>query len=103
MTRLNKAQVEARLAELPGWKREGDFITKSFKFEEFMEGIGFVEKVAKIAESLEHHPDIHIVWTTITLKIQTHDEDGLTPLDFELASEIESHLGPKKLKTKKKK
>jgi 4a-hydroxytetrahydrobiopterin dehydratase len=101
LTRLSDAQVDTKLKELPGWKREGDFIAKSFKFKEFMDGIGFVTKVARIAEKLGHHPDIHVVWTTVTLQIQTHDEGGLTALDFKLAGKVEKKLG-QKLKTKKK-
>ena len=61
-----------------------------------MDGIDFVDKVAVVAERLGHHPDIHVVWTTVTLQIQTHDEGGLTSLDFKLAGEIEKGLGMKK-------
>ena len=68
-----------------------------------MEGIRFVDKVAKIAESQEHHPDINVVWTTVTLKIQTHDEGGLTKWDIALAKEIEKNLnrGGKKASERK--
>lgn len=99
---LSRAQVEAKLSELPGWRRKGDFITKSYKFGEFMDGIGFVHEVAVVAERLGHHPDIHVVWTTVTLQIQTHDEGGLTSRDFKLASEIEDHLAQKTRRTRKK-
>lgn len=102
MTKLSAGQVESRLSELPGWKKDGDYITRSFTFKEFMDGIAFVGKVARIAESQEHHPDIHIVWTTVTLRIQTHDQGGLTDMDFDLASEIERKLGQKTARTKKK-
>ena len=101
MARLTAAEVDRKLKNLPGWTRQGDFITKPFKFKEFMDGIGFVEKVAAIAEELEHHPDIHIVWTTVTLQIQTHDEGGVTPYDIDLAAEIEKRLGTKKVRSKK--
>ncbi len=95
MVRLSESQIRSALARLNGWERDGDFIRKSFKFKKFMDGIGFVDKVALIAEGLDHHPDIHIVWTTVTLQIQTHDEGGLTSLDFELAAEIDRSLGSK--------
>jgi 4a-hydroxytetrahydrobiopterin dehydratase len=102
LTRLSSVQVDAKLKTLPGWKRDGDFIAKSFKFKEFMDGIGFVDKVAVIAEKLGHHPDIHVVWTTVDLQIQTHDEGGITSLDIKLAGEIEKRFGQKKpLKTKR--
>jgi len=92
MTKLSEAQVERALKSLPGWRREGEFITKEFHFQTFMAGIRFVDKVALIAEAQEHHPDIHVVWTTVTLKIQTHDEGGITEWDVGLAGEIEKRL-----------
>ena len=96
MTLLSDAQVDQGLKTLRGWKREGGYITKAFKFRTFPAGIRFVDEVAEIAESLEHHPDINVVWTTVTLKIQTHDEGGLTDLDLGLAKEIERHLAASK-------
>jgi 4a-hydroxytetrahydrobiopterin dehydratase len=100
MAKLTAAEVDAKLKSIPGWKRDGDFIVKAFKFKKFMEGIEFVQKVAEIAEEQEHHPDINVVWTTVTLSIQTHDEGGITSWDLDLASEIEKRLGKKTKPTK---
>ena len=91
MTRLAPKEVDERLKALKGWKRKGDFITKSFKFRTFMGGIGFVNEVAAIAEKIDHHPDINIVWTTVRLDIQSHDEGGVTLRDIRLATEIEKN------------
>jgi 4a-hydroxytetrahydrobiopterin dehydratase len=97
MAKLSRAQVETALKSLPGWKLQGDYITKEFQFRTFMGGIKFVEEVALIAEAQEHHPDIHVVWTTVTLKITTHDEGGLTRWDIALAKEIQKRFpGAKK-------
>ena len=65
MTRLTATQVDEKLRSLSGWKRKGLFITKAFEFVEFMDGIHFVDEIAVLAEKLEHHPDIHIRWTTV--------------------------------------
>ncbi len=92
MAKLSPSEVDKRLARLDGWRREGKFITKTFTFGTFMEGIEFVNGLATIAERLEHHPDIHIRWTTIRLEIQTHDEGGITPYDIELAEQIDIDL-----------
>ena len=92
MARLSSDQIDSRLRSLPGWKREADFIAKSFEFETFMDGITFVNKIASIAERVDHHPDIHIRWTSVRLQIQTHDQGGVTPLDIELAEKIEKSL-----------
>jgi 4a-hydroxytetrahydrobiopterin dehydratase len=96
MAKLSDAQVKSALKPLKGWKRDGDFITKAFKFRTFLAGIRFVDKVALIAEAQEHHPDIKVVWTTVTLSIQTHDEGGITEWDIGLAGEIEKHLSSHK-------
>ncbi len=96
MAKLSDAQVERALKSLAGWRREGDFIAKEFRFRTFLAGITFVDEVALVAESQEHHPDIHVVWTTVTLKIQTHDEGGITKWDVALAKEIEKHFAGSK-------
>jgi 4a-hydroxytetrahydrobiopterin dehydratase len=86
---LTEGEIRERLARLEGWTTDGRFITKKFTFGKFMEGIEFVNRVAKIAEEQEHHPDIHVRWTDVTLSIQTHSEGGVTEWDIGLAKEIE--------------
>ncbi|HME19115.1 MAG TPA: 4a-hydroxytetrahydrobiopterin dehydratase [Nitrososphaerales archaeon] len=86
---LNDAEVVKRLAALRGWKREGKFIAKSFEFETFMDGIRFLNRVARVAEELDHHPDIQVRYTQVRFSIQTHSEGGLTARDFELAKGID--------------
>ena len=87
---LTEDQVLKQLARLDGWSLKGDFITKSFEFKTFMDGIGFVDAVARVAEAQEHHPDIRVVWTTVTLSVQTHSEGGVTRYDIELAKAIDA-------------
>lgn len=89
---LGDSQISARLKALKGWKHEGKFIQKTFEFPTFMEGIAFVERVAAVAEAQEHHPDIHVRYTTVTLSVQTHSEGGVTGWDFDLAEAIERDL-----------
>ena len=86
---LTDDEISARLKGLRGWKHEGKFITKAFEFEEFMDGIKFINHVAKVAEEQEHHPDIHVRYTTVTLSVQTHSEGGVTEWDLDLAEAIE--------------
>ncbi len=72
------------------WKKEGKFLVKKFKFKNFIETIGFVNIVATIAESLNHHPDIHLEnYNQLTIKTTTHDKGCLTEQDFELARRID--------------
>jgi 4a-hydroxytetrahydrobiopterin dehydratase len=86
---LSDGEISSRLKKLRGWKRDGAFITKVFEFSDFKDGIAFVDRVADVAESEEHHPDIHIRYSMITLSVQTHSEGGVTEWDFELAEAIE--------------
>ncbi len=89
MAKLVEAEVAQRLKVLPGWSRAGDAIRKSFSFQKFSDGIRFVDRVAAAADAMDHHPDIDIRYTTITLQLSTHSAGGLTAKDFELAAAIE--------------
>jgi 4a-hydroxytetrahydrobiopterin dehydratase len=91
--RLTDPEIEARLGKLDGWTREGDFITKTFQFETFKSAMRFLNKVARVAEEQEHHPDVSLRYSRVKLSIQTHSEGGLTSWDFGLAKEIERISG----------
>ncbi len=86
---LTRGELRTEMKKLPGWKAKGAFITRTFQFEHFMDGIVFVGRVARAAERLEHHPDIQIVWTSVTFSIQTHSEGGVTKWDLQLAKAID--------------
>ena len=85
MTPLSDAEVAERLSRLPGWERQGDEIRRTFAFADFVEAMAFVNRVADLAEGLNHHPDIDIRYSKVTLALTTHDAGGLTALDFDLA------------------
>ncbi len=89
MAKLSDAQIAEKLKSLPGWERQGDSIRKLFRFNEFMEGIEFVNRVARKAEAADHHPDIAINYTRVTMACSTHSAGAITEKDFRLAQEIE--------------
>jgi 4a-hydroxytetrahydrobiopterin dehydratase len=89
----NEPEIAARLAALPGWTREGDVIRRHFTFAAFAEGIRFVDRVAMLADAADHHPDIDIRWTTVTMALSTHSAGGLTAKDFDLAARIDAAAG----------
>lgn len=64
-------------------------IRRTFQFADFPQAMEFVEKVAKIANAENHHPDIHIFYNKVTLEIWTHAIGGLSENDFILAAKIE--------------
>jgi 4a-hydroxytetrahydrobiopterin dehydratase len=89
MELLDDNAVETALKELPGWRRDGDRITKTFELDGFESAINFVTRVADAAEAAEHHPDIDIRWNKVTLTLSTHSAGGLTERDISLARRVE--------------
>jgi 4a-hydroxytetrahydrobiopterin dehydratase len=89
MARLSDEEIEERLPGLDGWERDGDAIRRSFKLADFKSSVDFVNRLTPVAEEMNHHPDLEISWDTVTVKITTHSEGGLTENDFELAGRID--------------
>jgi 4a-hydroxytetrahydrobiopterin dehydratase len=85
LMRLSADEIQDRLAELPGWEAEERALVREFKFKGFAEAFGFMAAVAVTAEKLNHHPDWSNVYSRVTIRLSTHREGGITPLDFELA------------------
>ncbi|HEY3267225.1 MAG TPA: 4a-hydroxytetrahydrobiopterin dehydratase [Armatimonadota bacterium] len=92
--RLSDSQIEAALLTLPGWTRDGGEILKTFKFTNFVEAMGFVNRVAAEAEAANHHPDIDIRWNSVRMVLSTHSQGGLTQKDIHLANRIEAAARP---------
>jgi 4a-hydroxytetrahydrobiopterin dehydratase len=88
VAKLTDAEIGTRLAALPEWMREGDAIQRRWTFPTFAEGIRFVDRVAVLADAADHHPDIDIRWTAVTMTLSTHSAGGLTAKDFDLAARI---------------
>ncbi len=89
MKLLSSAEVKEKLKGIEGWRKvKGNKIQKVYKFTKYMDGIKFVNKLAELAEKEEHHPDITIIWTTVTVELTTHDAGGLTLYDMRMAKKI---------------
>jgi 4a-hydroxytetrahydrobiopterin dehydratase len=86
--KLQRQQVAEELQTLPQWTLQGDQIERLCTFEDFIDAMIFVNKVAEIAEEEGHHPDIRIVYNRVTLSLTTHDAGGLTLKDFQVARRI---------------
>jgi 4a-hydroxytetrahydrobiopterin dehydratase len=89
MARLSEDQIRERMAQLRGWKRSGEQIRKAYPFASFAEGMAFANRVATVAEALDHHPDMLIQYKQVTLTLTSHDAGGLTERDFRLARQID--------------
>jgi len=88
--RQSDETVSAELRTVPGWVADGGQISKEFVFSKYLDGLDFAVCVGKIAEEMDHHPDIHIFWRKVRLTASTHSAGGITALDFDLARRIEA-------------
>jgi 4a-hydroxytetrahydrobiopterin dehydratase len=87
---LDDGAIEARLADLEGWDRDGDAIAKTFELEDFVGSVEFIKRLVEPAEDMNHHPDLTVSWNKVTVSITTHAAGGLTENDFELAKRIDA-------------
>ena len=89
MPPIEAARVPNYLKHTPGWTSpDGKSIVREFKLKDFVSVMGFVNKVADLAESEGHHPDIHIFYNRIRFELSTHAIGGLSENDFILAAKI---------------
>lgn len=86
---LTDAELTRALASLPGWVAAGTSLAKTYTHATFPEAIVFVNAVAHVAELRNHHPDVDIRYTNVTLSLTTHDSGGITAEDVALAQQVE--------------
>lgn len=89
MPKLSPEQITEKLKTLPGWERKGEAMAKQYTFKTFMDGIRFLNRIAEIAEEMDHHPDVTINYRRITFSLSTHDQGGITEKDIKLGDAIE--------------
>jgi 4a-hydroxytetrahydrobiopterin dehydratase len=90
MSLLDDDDVRTRLAALNGWERAGNEIRKTYALGGFKQAMAFVNRVAGLADAADHHPDILVQYSKVTLTLSSHDAGGLTERDFNLAKQIDS-------------
>ena len=87
--KLSPDDIAARLSDCPEWSIEGDRIKRTVEFANFLDAIAFINAIAPLAESADHHPEIFNVYNRVELVLTTHDSGGLTFKDFDLAVAID--------------
>ncbi len=85
---LTTQEAESLLKEIPGWTLKEHSIEREYKFKDFPEAIGFINKVAEIANEEDHHPDIYNSYSTVKIELWTHKIGGLSKNDFIVAAKI---------------
>lgn len=93
--KLDEKAISQALASLDGWALEdgGAAITRKFAFKTFSEAFGFMTRAALAAEKLDHHPEWSNVYNKVEVRLTTHDSDGVTKLDIELATKMNRFAG----------
>jgi 4a-hydroxytetrahydrobiopterin dehydratase len=89
MATFTPSEIDTALRDLPGWAIRNGMLVRTFRHETFPEAIVFVNAVAHLAELANHHPDIDVRYSNITLSLVTHDEGGITRRDVDLARQVE--------------
>ncbi|MGD1857904.1 MAG: 4a-hydroxytetrahydrobiopterin dehydratase [Leptolyngbyaceae cyanobacterium] len=88
LTRLSPIAIRLRMQNLPDWTTDGESLFYTRTFADFVKAIDFVNNLVEPAEQLGHHPDIAISYNQVSIELTTHDAQGLTELDFQLATKI---------------
>jgi 4a-hydroxytetrahydrobiopterin dehydratase len=87
--RLDATVVDDALsAAASPWTRDGEELRFEHSFATFLDAISFVDRVARLADAADHHPDIDVRYVKVRLALTTHDQGGLTQLDVDLAAAI---------------
>ncbi|MHA7057076.1 4a-hydroxytetrahydrobiopterin dehydratase [Aquimarina sp. M1] len=89
MMKLTENEIVSRLEKMGGWEYEDNALHTSFEFENFKDAFSAMSRIAFEAEALNHHPDWSNVYNVVTISLSTHDADGVTEKDFQLAKAID--------------
>ena len=89
MALLTDDEIQERLGDAEGWERAGDALRKEFDRGDFKGSVDFVNRITPPAEEMNHHPDLEISWSKVTVSLSTHSQGGITENDFELARKID--------------
>jgi len=87
---LDDVQLEDAKKLLPDWDVSGELLFRVFLFKNFVEAFDFMTAISSTAEEMSHHPDWANVYNKVEVRLSTHDSGGVTSLDVELASVMDS-------------
>ena len=88
MKKLTDFEINKKLEKLADWDYYDDALHTDFEFDNFKDCMSAMNRIAFECEALNHHPEWTNVYNTLEIKLTTHDADGVTELDFKLATAI---------------
>jgi 4a-hydroxytetrahydrobiopterin dehydratase len=87
---LKGEELRRRYGQLEGWTMINEHhLEKEYRFKDFVEALGFVNRLGEVAEAEGHHPDIFLTWGKVKVTLWTHSVGGLTESDFKLAAKAD--------------
>ena len=89
---LNADEIDQMLAQVPGWTLAAGAIEKRYSFPDYRHTIAFVNALAWVANSEDHHPDLLVSYGQCTVRFNTHDVSGLSVNDFICAAKVDALL-----------
>lgn len=88
MKSLTKESIREELLNVADWQFNDKAIEKKFVFKNFTQALGFIVQVGVVSEKSNHHPELFNVYNKVTIRLTTHDANGVTMKDFDLAKAI---------------
>lgn len=89
MKKLTDGEISAALAQLPNWTLKSGALHREYKFPDFAHAFGFMATSAPLIEKRDHHPEWANVYNRVTVDLKTHDAQGITQKDVDLATLLE--------------
>ena len=89
-SRLSDADLAEALKTLPGWSVKEGKLHRRYQFVDFVEAWGFMSQAALVVQQMDHHPEWSNVYHTVVVNLVTHDLDGISTRDVELAGRMET-------------
>jgi 4a-hydroxytetrahydrobiopterin dehydratase len=87
---LGAARISEYLGAVPGWQVvQHHHLEREYRFADFAQALAAANRIGKLADEQGHHPDLHVAWGRLGVRIWTHKVDGLTESDFILAAKID--------------
>lgn len=83
---LNDDEIQAQLPD--GWDRDGEEITRTFEFDDYLAGVEFAREVGELAEEEFHHPQMIVDYEEVKVRFTSHEEGGITDQDIEMAERV---------------
>ena len=93
MTPMTAHEIQNELESLPGWRVERGWLARDLGFSDFQSSWEFMDRIARLAEEQDHHPNWYNVYNRVEVSLTTHECNGLTKRDTSMALFMEEIAG----------